>query len=62
VTLFTCLLIRPDRPLPAIALKARLPTIFQVSSYVTLYDGLMSYGPNIRSFYTMAADYAGLPV
>jgi putative ABC transport system substrate-binding protein len=49
----------PPRPaLPAIALKARLPTIFQVSSYVTLYDGLMSYGPNIRSFYTMAADYA----
>lgn len=49
----------PPRPaLPAIALKARLPTIFQVSSYVTLYDGLMSYGPNIRSFYTMAADFA----
>jgi putative ABC transport system substrate-binding protein len=49
----------PPRPaLPGIALKARLPTIFQVSVYVTLYDGLMSYGPNIRSFYTMAADYA----
>jgi putative ABC transport system substrate-binding protein len=49
----------PPRPaLPAIALKAGLPTIFQVSSYVTLYGGLMSYGPNIRSFYTMAADYA----
>jgi putative ABC transport system substrate-binding protein len=49
----------PPRPaLPAIALKARLPTIFQVSTYVTLYDGLMSYGPNVRSFFTMAADYA----
>jgi putative ABC transport system substrate-binding protein len=49
----------PPRPaLPAIALKDHLPTIFQVSSYVTLYDGLMSYGPNIRSFFTMAADYA----
>jgi putative ABC transport system substrate-binding protein len=49
----------PPRPaLPGIALKARLPTIFQVSSYVTLYDGLMSYGPNIRSLFTMAADYA----
>lgn len=49
----------PPRPaLPAIALKDRLPTIFQVSSYVTQYDGLMSYGPNIRSFFTMAAGYA----
>ena len=49
----------PPRPaLPAIALKVRLPTIFQVSTYVTRYDGLMSYGPNIRSFFTMAADYA----
>lgn len=49
----------PPRPaLPAIALKDHLPTIFQVSSYVTMYDGLMSYGPNIRSFFTMAADYA----
>jgi putative ABC transport system substrate-binding protein len=49
----------PPRPaLPAIALKDHLPTIFQVSSYVTEYDGLMSYGPNIRSFFTMAADYA----
>ncbi len=49
----------PPRPaLPAIALKDHLPTIFQVSSYVTMYDGLMSYGPNVRSFFTMAADYA----
>jgi putative ABC transport system substrate-binding protein len=49
----------PPRPaLPAIALKAHLPTIFQVSTYVTLYGGLMSYGPNIKSFFTMAADYA----
>jgi putative ABC transport system substrate-binding protein len=49
----------PPRPaLPAIALKDHLPTFFQVSSYVTVFDGLMSYGPNIRSFFTMAADYA----
>jgi putative ABC transport system substrate-binding protein len=49
----------PPRPaLPAIALKHHLPTVFQVSSYVTMYNGLMSYGPNIRSFFTMAADYA----
>ena len=45
----------PPRPaLPSIALRAGLPTIFQVSSYVTLYDGLMSYGPNIRFFFTKA--------
>jgi putative ABC transport system substrate-binding protein len=49
----------PPRPaLPEIALKVHLPTIFQVSTYVTAYGGLMSYGPNIRSFFTMAADYA----
>lgn len=49
----------PPRPaMPAIALKAGLPTIFQVNSYVTRYGGLMSYGPNIRSFFTMAAEYA----
>ena len=49
----------PPRPaLPSIALRAGLPTIFQVSSYVTLYDGLMSYGPNIRFFFTKAVEYA----
>jgi putative ABC transport system substrate-binding protein len=49
----------PPRPvLPAIALRAGLPTIFQVSSYALLYDGLMSYGPNVRSFFTMAVGFA----
>jgi putative ABC transport system substrate-binding protein len=49
----------PPRPaLPAIALRAGLPTIFQVSSYVLLYDGLMSYGPNVKSFFTMAVGFA----
>jgi putative ABC transport system substrate-binding protein len=49
----------PPRPsLPPIALRAGVPTIFQVSSYVTRYDGLMSYGPNIRSFFTKAVEYA----
>jgi putative ABC transport system substrate-binding protein len=49
----------PPRPaLPSIALRAGLPTIFQVSSYVLLYDGLMSYGPNVRSFFTMAVEFA----
>lgn len=49
----------PPRPaLPAVALKAGLPTIFQVSSYVTHFNGLMSYGPNIQSLFTMAAQYA----
>ena len=49
----------PPRPaLPPIALRAGLPTIFQVSSYVVLYDGLMSYGPNIRAFFTKAVEFA----
>jgi putative tryptophan/tyrosine transport system substrate-binding protein len=49
----------PPRPaLPPIALRAGLPTIFQVGSYVTLYDGLMSYGPDIRVFFTKAVEYA----
>jgi len=48
----------PRANLPPIALQAGLPTIFQVSSYVTLYDGLMSYGPNIRSFFTTAVGHA----
>jgi putative ABC transport system substrate-binding protein len=49
----------PPRPsLPPIALRAGLPTIFQVSSYVAQYDGLMSYGPDIRSFFTKAVEYA----
>jgi putative ABC transport system substrate-binding protein len=48
----------PPRPsLPRIALKFALPTVFQVNSYVTLWAGLMSYGPNIASFFTMAAQY-----
>jgi putative ABC transport system substrate-binding protein len=47
----------PPRPvLPAIALKYALPTLFQVNSYVSL-GGLMSYGPNVSSFFTMAAQY-----
>jgi len=49
----------PPRPnLPPIALQVGLPTIFQVSSYVTRYAGLMSYGPNIASFFTKAVEYA----
>jgi putative tryptophan/tyrosine transport system substrate-binding protein len=48
----------PRAALPAIALRANLPTIFQVSNYVTLEGGLISYGPNIASFFTKAAEYA----
>jgi len=49
----------PPRPaLPPIALRAGLATIFQVSSYVTHYDGLISYGPNISAFFTKAVEYA----
>ena len=48
----------PPRPsLPPIALQAGLPTVFQVSSYVTLYEGLMSYGPDVADFFTLAATY-----
>jgi len=46
----------PRPVLPPIALKFALPTIFQVSGYVSL-GGLMSYGPNTRSFFTKAAQY-----
>jgi putative ABC transport system substrate-binding protein len=47
----------PPRPiLPPTALKLALPTVFQVSSYVPM-GGLMSYGPNIGSFFTKAAQY-----
>ena len=47
----------PPRPsLPQVALKYGLPTVFQVNSYVDL-GGLMSYGPNIPSFFIMAAQY-----
>jgi putative ABC transport system substrate-binding protein len=49
----------PPRPkLPPIALRAGLPTVFQVSTYVTNYDGLMSYGPNIKAFFTKAVEFA----
>jgi putative tryptophan/tyrosine transport system substrate-binding protein len=48
----------PRRALPPIALRAGLATFFQVGTYVTLYDGLMSYGPDIRAFFTKAVDYA----
>jgi putative ABC transport system substrate-binding protein len=49
----------PPRPaLPPIALHAGLATIFQVSTYVTLYDGLMSYGSNVRDYFTKAVEYA----
>jgi len=49
----------PPRPsLPPIALRAGLPTVFQVSVYVTQYGGLMSYGPNITAFFTKAVEYA----
>lgn len=48
----------PRATLPPIALRAGLPTIFQVSTYVTIHDGLVSYGPNMRSLFTKAVEYA----
>jgi putative tryptophan/tyrosine transport system substrate-binding protein len=48
----------PPRPsLPQIALRASLPTVFQVNSYVTAYGGLISYGPDNTAFFRMAATY-----
>lgn len=48
----------PPRPaLPPIALKHRLPTVYQVSSYPDL-GGLMAYGPDIKALLIRAADYA----
>lgn len=47
----------PPRPaLPSIALKYRLPTVYQVTNYPDL-GGLMAYGPDIRSLFVLAADY-----
>jgi putative ABC transport system substrate-binding protein len=48
----------PPRPsLPQIALQTNLPTVFQVNSYVTNYEGLISYGPDNTAFFMMAATY-----
>ena len=48
----------PPRPaLPSIAQQMGLPTIFQVATYVRTYNGLMSYGPKIRTFFTKSAEY-----
>ncbi|QOZ67167.1 ABC transporter substrate-binding protein [Bradyrhizobium arachidis] len=48
----------PPRPsLPTIALQKSLPTVFQVNSYVTNYEGLISYGPDNIAFFTKAASY-----
>jgi putative ABC transport system substrate-binding protein len=47
----------PRLSLPQIALKMSLPTVFQVNSYVTLYEGLLSYGPDNTAFFAMAATY-----
>ncbi|MBR1200314.1 ABC transporter substrate-binding protein [Bradyrhizobium sp. AUGA SZCCT0240] len=47
----------PVRPaIPGIALKSGLPTIYQVNTYVT-EGGLMSYGPDVPGFFSLAARY-----
>jgi putative ABC transport system substrate-binding protein len=47
----------PTRPtLPSIALKYRLPSIYQVNTYPEL-EGLMSYGPEILELFVKAAHY-----
>ena len=40
-----------------IALRHRIPSIFAFRQYVEA-GGLLSYGPNIRAMYRLAADYA----
>ncbi|MBR1286829.1 ABC transporter substrate-binding protein [Bradyrhizobium sp. AUGA SZCCT0177] len=47
----------PVRPaIPGIALKYGLPAIYQVNTYVT-EGGLMSYGPDVPGFFSLAARY-----
>jgi putative ABC transport system substrate-binding protein len=47
----------PVRPaIPGIALKSGLPAIYQVNTYVT-DGGLMSYGPDVPAFFSLAAHY-----
>jgi putative ABC transport system substrate-binding protein len=47
----------PPRPiLPPLAIKYGLPTVYQVNSYLKL-GGLMSYGPDIKSIFILAARY-----
>jgi putative ABC transport system substrate-binding protein len=47
----------PTRPiLPSIALKYRIPSVYQVNTYAEL-DGLMSYGPEISELFVKAAHY-----
>jgi len=47
----------PIRPmLPSIALKYRIPSVYQVNSYTDI-DGLMSYGPDILPLFVKAAEY-----
>ena len=46
----------PRRALPSIALKYRLPTVYQVTSYPDM-GGLMAYGPDIKALIVLAAEY-----
>jgi ABC-type uncharacterized transport system substrate-binding protein len=46
----------PRRALPSIALKYRLPTVYQVTNYPDI-GGLMAYGPDIRALFVLTAEY-----
>jgi putative ABC transport system substrate-binding protein len=46
----------PRRALPSIALKYRLPTVYQVTNYPDM-GGLMAYGPDIKALFMLAAEY-----
>jgi len=46
----------PRDALPSIALKYRLPTVYQVGTYPDR-GGLVAYGPDIKALFLLAADY-----
>jgi putative tryptophan/tyrosine transport system substrate-binding protein len=47
----------PIRPtLPSIALKYRMPSVYQVNTYAES-DGLMSYGPDVLALFVKTAQY-----
>jgi ABC-type uncharacterized transport system substrate-binding protein len=43
--------------IPDMAAKARLPTVYQVDTFVRRLGGLMSYGPNTLDLFRLAAVY-----
>ncbi|TWB01436.1 ABC transporter substrate binding protein [Bradyrhizobium stylosanthis] len=46
----------PRDALPSIALKYRLPTVYQIDTYPDR-GGLMAYGPDLKALFRLAANY-----